>query len=71
MAFCRRLDCVSALLQTPPESLAGSPGVFGPPSDETVGQTAPRLPFFWRLSFCVVREKVDNSQVVRALTIVP
>ena len=45
MAFCKRLARVSALLQTPPESLAGSPGLFEPPSDEAVGQTAPRLPY--------------------------
>ena len=45
MAFCRRLARVSALLQTPPESLAGSPGMFEPPSNETVGQTAQRLPY--------------------------
>ena len=68
MAFCRRQARVSALLQTPPESLAGSPGMFESPSEEIVGQTAPRLPFFRRLSFCVVRGKVDNSQVIRALT---
>ena len=37
MAFCRRLARVSALLQTPPESLAGSPGLFEPPSGEAVG----------------------------------
>ena len=44
MAFCRRLARVSALLQTPPESLEGSPGLFESPSEEVVGQTAPRLP---------------------------
>ena len=70
MAFCRRQARVSALLQTPPESLAGSPGLFESPSEEVVGQTTPRLPF-WRLSFCVVRGKVDNSQLVRASTSSP
>ena len=43
MAFCRRLARVSALLQTPPESLAGSPGLFESPSEEEVGQTAPKI----------------------------
>ena len=43
MAFCRRAR-VSARLQTPPESLAGSPpGLFESPSEEVVDQTAPRL----------------------------
>ena len=45
MAFCRRQARVSALVQTPPESLAGSPGLFESPSEEVVGQTAPRLPY--------------------------
>ena len=45
MAFCRRQARVSALLQTPPESLAGSPEVFESPSEEVVGQTVPRLPY--------------------------
>ena len=31
MAFCRRQARVSALFQTPPESLAGSPGLFESP----------------------------------------
>ena len=44
MAFCRRQARVYAL-QTPPESLAGSPGLFESPSEEVVGQTAPRLPY--------------------------
>ena len=39
MAFCRRLGRVSALLQTPPESLVGSFGLFESPSEEVVGQT--------------------------------
>ena len=43
-AFCRRQARVSALLKTHPESLAGSPGLFEPPSDEVVGQTPSRLP---------------------------
>ena len=37
------LSAVSALLETPPESLAGCPGLFASPSEEVVGQTAPRL----------------------------
>ena len=45
MAFYRRQARVSALLQTPPESLAGSTGLFESPSDEVVGQTAPVLPY--------------------------
>ena len=45
MAFCRILARVSALFQTPPESLAGSPGLFESPHDEVLGQTAPRLPY--------------------------
>ena len=45
MAFYRRLAGVSALLQILPESLAGSPGLFESPSEEVVGQTAPRLPY--------------------------
>ena len=45
MAFCRRLVRVSALLQTPSESLAGSPGLLESPSEEELGQTAPRLPY--------------------------
>ena len=45
MAFCRRLARVSALLQTLPEFLAGSPGLFESPSEEAVGQTAPGLPY--------------------------
>ena len=44
MAFCRRQARVSATLQTPPESLAGSPSLFESP-EEVVGQTAPRLPY--------------------------
>ena len=40
---CVLLSAVSALLQTPPESLAGCPGLFASPSEEVVGQTAPRL----------------------------
>ena len=45
-AFGRRLARVSssALLQTLPESLAGSPGLFEAPSEEAVGQTPPRWP---------------------------
>ena len=45
MAFCRRQARVSAVLQTPPESLAGGPELFESPSEEEVGQTAPRLPY--------------------------
>ena len=45
MAFCRRLARASALLKTPPESLAGSPGLFESSSEEVVGKTAPRLPY--------------------------
>ena len=45
MAFCRRVARVSAPLQTPLESLAGSPGLFESPSEEVVGHTAPRLPY--------------------------
>ena len=45
MAFCRRQARVSALVQTPPEFLAGSPGLFESHSEEVVGQTAPRLPY--------------------------
>ena len=45
MAFFRRLARVSALLHTPPESLAGNPGLFKSPSEEAVVQTAPRLPY--------------------------
>ena len=40
--FGRRLVSFSALLRTPPESLSGSPGSFGLPSEEAGGQTAPR-----------------------------
>ena len=45
MTFCSRLARVSALLQKPSESLAGSPGLFKSPSEEVAGQTAPRLPY--------------------------
>ena len=45
MTFCRRQARVSALLQTPPESLAISPGLFESPSEEVAGQTATRLPY--------------------------
>ena len=44
MAFCRRQARVSAILQTPPEYLAGSPSLFES-TEEVVGQTAPRLPY--------------------------
>ena len=59
MAFCGRQSCVSALLQTPPESLAGSPGLFEAPSEEVVGQTAPRLPYSPGLSTWEVGVEVD------------
>ena len=59
MAFCRRLARVSALLQTPPKSLAGSPGLFEPPSDEVVGQTPPRLPYSSGPSTWEAGEEVD------------
>ena len=44
--FGRRLARVSfsALLRIHPESLAGSHGLFEPPSEEAVGQTPPRWP---------------------------
>ena len=59
MAFCRRLARVSALLQTPPESLDGSPGLFESPSEELVGQTAPRLPYSLGPSMWEVGVEVD------------
>ena len=59
MASCRRQDRVFALLQTPPESLAGSPGLFESPSKEVVGQPAPRLPYSPGLSTWEVGVEVD------------
>ena len=59
MAFCRRVGRVSssALVQTPQESVAGSPELFKPPSEKAVGQTSAKLAFSWRPSYSVVREK--------------
>ena len=59
MAFCRRQARVSALVQTPPESLAGSTGLFESPSEEVVGQTAPRLPYAPGPSMWEVGVEVD------------
>ena len=59
MAFCRRLARATALLQTPPESLAGSPGLFESPSEDLVGQTAPRLPYSPGSSMWEVGVEVD------------
>ena len=56
MAFCRRQARVSALLQTSPQSLAG---LFESPSEEVVGQTAPRLPYFPGPSTWEVGVEVD------------
>ena len=60
MAFYRRQARVSALVQTPPESLAGSPGLFESPSDEVVGKTAPILPYSPGPSTWEVGVKVDS-----------
>ena len=43
-AFGRRLAHVSSPLQTLPKFPLVVPGSFGLPSEETVGQTAPRSP---------------------------
>ena len=48
-----------ALLQTLPKSPAGSPGSFGLPSEEAVGQTAPRLPYSPGPSMWEVGVEVD------------
>ena len=59
MAFCGRQARVSALLQTHQDSLAGSPGLFESPSEEAVGQTAPRLPYSFGPSTWEVGVEVD------------
>ena len=50
---------VSAPILTPPESLAGSPGLFESPSEVVVGQSALRLPYSLGPSTWEVGVEVD------------
>ena len=58
-AFGRSLVSFSALLRIPSESLSGSPGLFGLPSEEAGGQTVPRWPYSPGLSTWEAGVQVD------------